>query len=96
MENRWHKITLSKEQSTGDILYILKDKITAIYNAHDKQVDFACFFTARNAQSAHTIYLSPKASIECEFILNDYNASACNIPDYSSMGFFSGNEEFSA
>lgn len=95
MENTWHKINLSKEQVIGGVFSTLQDKITVIYNSHNKPEDFACFFKAKNAQSSHTVYLSPKASIECEFIINHYSPEECDLPDYSVMGFLSGNEDFS-
>ncbi len=95
MEKTWHKIILSKEQVAGGVLSALRDKFTVVYNSHNKPADFACFFVAKNAQSSHTIYLSPKASVRCEFIINYYNPTECDQPNHSSMGFFSGNEDFS-
>ena len=95
MENAWYKISLSKEQVANNAHTILQDKLNIVYNLHEKPKDFACFFKAKNIQSSATIYLSPRASIECEFIINDYNATECDPPDYSSMGPFSGNKDFS-
>ncbi len=95
MNNVWHKISLSKEQVVGNAHIVLKDKLNIVYNLHEKPKDFACFFKAKNIQSLATIYLSPRASIECEFIINDYNAAECDPPHYSSMGSFSGNKDFS-
>ena len=94
MEKMWCKIDISKEQVAGGVLSALQDKFTVIYNSHNKPKDFACFFVAKNAQSSHTIYLSPKASIECEFIINTYSPEECDQPNHSPMGFFSGNKDF--
>lgn len=94
MENTWHKINLSKEQVAGGVLSALRDKFNSIYNVHGKPKGFACFFKAKNVQSPHTIYISPLAFIKCEFIINDYGATECDPPDYSSMGLLSGNDAF--
>ena len=95
MENTWHKIIISKKQVADGVIPILKDKLNTVYKLRKKPKDFACFFKAKNIQSSATVYLSPKASIDCEFIINDYKTSPCPPPDYSSMGSFSGNEDFS-
>lgn len=95
MNKKWHQITVSEKQVSGGVLFALQDKLTVIYDSHDKPTDFACFFVAKNARSSHTVYLSPRASIECEFIISYYNPVECDKPDYSSMGFFSGNNNFS-
>lgn len=94
MNNKWNQIVISEKQVATNIISILKDKITSVYVSNNKPKDFACFFKAKNAQSSHIIYLSPKASIECEIIINEYNPEECDQPDYSSMGLFAGNNNF--
>ena len=95
MKEIWHKINLSKVQVAGNTIPILQDKLCVIYKLHNEPKDFACFFKAKNTQSSASIYISPLASVMCELVLNEHNATECDPPDYSSMGPFSGNKEFS-
>ena len=94
MEKTWRKINLSEEQIAGDVLITLQDKFNVVYKLNKEPKDFACFFKAKHSQSSAVIYLSPRAAVECEFIINNFSAMECDPPDYTSMGFLSGNKDF--